>query len=186
MNRSHYTFAIIFLVLGIASSLFQSHLYFRLDNQLFIQKSFINWFLVTNIVGLAGSLFLLKYFHFKKYDFTFKTATVVTFAIVCQSIVLYTILAAGKLQAFYLPIAFLIIIAAIVLLESLIFSEAGKRPWLKTGGIFILIVGLVLRVCRDCGSADTGCQHKNYVAKNSEMGISRISVNLRVFYRKFC
>ena len=57
MNRSHYTFAIIFLALGIAASLFQSHLYLRLDNQIFIQKSFINWFLVTNIVGLAGSVF---------------------------------------------------------------------------------------------------------------------------------
>ena len=112
MNRSYYTFAIIFLVLGIASSSFQSHLYFRLVNQLLIQKSFINWFLATNIVGLAGSLFLLKYYHFKKYDFTFKAATVVTFAIVCQSIVLYVILTAGKLQAFYLPIAFLVVIAA--------------------------------------------------------------------------
>ena len=102
MNRSHYTFAIIFLALGFAASLFQSHLYFQLDNQIFIQKSFINWFLVTNIVGLSGSVFLLKYFHFKKYGFAFKTGFVATVAIVCHSIVLYAILAAGKLQAFYL------------------------------------------------------------------------------------
>ena len=76
MNRSHYIFAIIFLTLGIGASLFQGHLYFQVDNQLFIQNAFINWFLVTNVVGLAGSVFLLKYFHFKKYGFAFKTGTV--------------------------------------------------------------------------------------------------------------
>ena len=106
MNRSHYNFTIIFLALGFAASLFQSLLYLRLDNQIFIQKSFINWFWVTNIVGLAGSVFLLKYFHFKKYGFAFKIGIVATVAIVCQFIVLYTILVAGKLQAFYLPIAY--------------------------------------------------------------------------------
>jgi hypothetical protein len=143
MNKSHYTFAIIFLVLGIASSLFQSNLYLRVDNQIFIQKSFMNWFLVTNIVGLAGSLLMLKYYHFKKYDFTFKTAAVVTSLIVCQSIALYVILAAGKLQVVYLPIAFLVVIAAIVFSISLIFSEAGKRVWQKTGGIFFLIISVV-------------------------------------------
>ena len=143
MNRSHYTFTIIFLALGIAASLFQSSLYIRLDNQIFIQKSFINWFLVTSIVGLVGSLFLLKYYHFKKYDFTFKVAIVVTFAMVCQSIVLYVILAAGKLQAVYLPIAFLVLLAGIGFSISLIFSEAGKRIWQKTGGIFFLIVSVI-------------------------------------------
>ena len=103
----------------------------------------MNWFLVTNIVGLAGSLLMLKYYHFKKYDFTFKTAAVVTFLIVCQSIVLYVILAAGKLQAVYLPIAFLVVIADIVFSIGLIFSEAGKRVWQKTGGIFFLIISVV-------------------------------------------
>ena len=136
MNRSHYTLAIIFLALGVVSSSFQSSLYLRLVNQLLIQQSFSNWFLVTNIVGMVGSLFLLKYYHFKKYEFTFKTATVVVIGTVCQSIVLYVILAAGKLQSFYLPIAFLVVIAAIVYSISLIFSEAGKRVWQKRGAFF--------------------------------------------------
>ena len=144
MNRSLYILAIIFFALGAASSLFQSHLYLRLDNQIFIQQSFINWFLVTNIVALVGSLFLLKYYHFKKYGFTFKTATVATIAAICQSIVLYVILVARKLQTFYLPIAFLVVIAAIVYSISLIFSEAGKRVWQKRGGIFFLIVAIIL------------------------------------------
>ena len=144
MNRSQYNFTIIFLALGFAASLFQSSLYLRLDNQIFIQKSFINWFLVTNIVGLAGSVFFLKYFHFKKYGFAFKIGIVATVAIVCQFIVLYAILAAGKLQAFYLPIAYLTILAALAFAVSLIFSEAGKKPWLKAAGISILIFGIVL------------------------------------------
>ena len=78
MNRGHYTFAIILTALGVVASLFQGHLYLRLDNQFFIQKSFINWFLVTNMVGFAGTFFLLKYFHFKKYGFAFKTGMVAT------------------------------------------------------------------------------------------------------------
>ena len=158
MNRSHYNFAIIFLVLGFAASLFQSRLYLRLDNQIFIQKSFINWFLVTNIVGLAGSVFLLKYFHFKKYGFAFKIGIVATVAIVCQFIVLYAILAAGKLQAFYLPIAYLTILAAMAFAVSLIFSEAGKKPWLKAAGISILIFGIVLV---SAGTADLLAQDVN-------------------------
>ena len=158
MNRSHYTLAIIFLALGLASSLFQGRLYFQVDNQIFIQKAFINWFLVTNIVGLAGSVFLLKYFHFKKYGFAFKTGTVATVATVCQLIVLYTILVAGKLQAFYLPIAYLTIIASMVSGASLIFSEAGKKTWLKAGGISMLIIGLVLV---SAGTADLLTQDVN-------------------------
>ena len=144
MNRSHYIFAILFLGLGLVGSLFQSWLYWQLDSQLLTRESFSNWFLLTSIIGLIGSLFLLKYYRFKKYGFTFKAAAVVTVTTVCQFIVLYSILVARKLQAFYLPVAYLVIISAMVYGVSLIFSEAGKRPWQKIAGIFILILGAVL------------------------------------------
>jgi len=158
MNRGRYIFAIFFLTLGLASSVFQSHLYLQLYSQLLIQKSFNNWFLVTCIVGLVGSLFLLKYFHFKKYGYAFMLGMVATVATVCQFIVLYAILVARTLEAFYLPIVYLTIIATMVLGASLIFSEAGKKPWLKVAGIFILIFGVVLV---SAGTADLLAQDLN-------------------------
>ena len=144
MDKSHYSFGIFFLVLILACGIFQSILHLQLDNQMFIQQSFTNWFLVSNIIGLVGSFFILKYYHYKKFDFTFKTGIVVTFLSVCQFIVLYTILVSRKLQDFYLPIAFLVLAAGIVYSISLIFSEAGKRPWLKASGVSLLIISLVI------------------------------------------
>lgn len=144
MDKSHYSFGIFFLVLIIACGIFQSILHLKLDNQLFIQESFSNWFLVTNIIGLVGSFFILKYYHYKKFDFTFKIAAVVMFLTVCQFIVFYTILVSRKLQGFYLPIAFLVLAAGIVYAMSLIFSHAGKRPWLKASGISLLVISLVI------------------------------------------
>jgi len=144
MNRSLYSFGIFFLGLLLACGTFQSILYLRLDNQIFTQESFSNWFLVTNIIGLAGSLFLLKYYHSRKYGFAFKSGIVVTVITFCQFIVLYIILVARELQSIYLPIVFLVLAADIVYAISLIFSNAGKRPWLKAAGVFTLIISVVI------------------------------------------
>ncbi|HKZ36739.1 MAG TPA: hypothetical protein VJ184_03745 [Chryseolinea sp.] len=144
MNKTFYGYGIFFLVLTLACGIFQSILYLRLDNQIFIQQSFANWFLVTNIIGLTGSLLMLKYYHYRKYRFTFITAVLVTALTFCQFFVLYVIIVARELQNFYIPIAFLVLAAGIAYAISLIFSDAGKRPWLKAAGIFILIISLVL------------------------------------------
>src|SRR5688572_28043770 len=144
MNKSHYNFGIAFLGLTLIAGIFQSILYLRLDNQIFIQQSFANWLLVTNLIGLVGSLFMLKYYRFRKYDFTFKSGVIVTALTVCQFTSLYLILVTGKFQDLYLPIAYLVVVGAIVYAISLIFSSAGNRPWLKTAGIFILLIGFIL------------------------------------------
>jgi predicted esterase len=145
MNKSHYNFGIAFLGLTLIAGIFQSILYLRLDNQIFIQQSFANWLLVTNLIGLVGSLFMLKYYRFRKYDFTFKTGVIVTALTFCLFMLLYLILlVVGKFQSLYLPIAYLVVVASIVYAISLIFSKAGKRPWLKTTGFFMLLVALIL------------------------------------------
>jgi predicted esterase len=144
MNKTFYAYGIFFLGLTLACGIFQSILYLRLDNQIFIQQSFANWFLVTNIIGLAGSLLMLKYYHSRKYRFTFITAALVTTLTFCQFIVLYVIIVARELQNFYIPIAFLVLAAGIAYSTSLIFSDAGKRFWLKTAGVLILIISIIL------------------------------------------
>ena len=143
MNKTFYTYGIFFLVLTLACGIFQSILYLRLDSQIFIQKSFANWFLVTGVIGLVGSLLMLKYYHSRNYRFTFITAAVVTALTFCQFIVFYAIIVARRLQNFYVPIVFLVLAAGIVYAISLTFSGAGERSWLKTSGVFILIISVV-------------------------------------------
>jgi hypothetical protein len=144
MNKSHYEFGIFFLGLALVCSIFHSILYLRLDNQMFAQQSFVNWFLVFNVIWLIGSLIQLRYYRYKKYGLAFNTAVFVVASTVCQLIILYAILRARLLQNMYVPITFLVILTGLANGIVLIFSIAANRPWLKAAGVFISVVCTVL------------------------------------------
>jgi len=38
---------------------------------MYFLQPYANWFLVVNIISLIGTVFLLKYFYYKKYRFLF-------------------------------------------------------------------------------------------------------------------
>jgi len=144
MNRSFYSLGIFFSGLSIASGLLQSILYILLGAQLFYLDSFLPWFVILAIINLVWSLIILKYYHYKKYWFTFLAITFVTIATLYQHTVFYIILVSGKLKSYYIPALLLVLSIGILYAISLIFSRAGKRPWLKTAGIFTFILALVL------------------------------------------
>lgn len=136
MKKNLYFFGIFFLGLLVASALFQSLIYFQLGSQVPTLQSFLGWIVLIVIINLVVLFVLLKYYHYKKYWFTFSTGIIFTIAGLCYFIILYIILAIGELGD-YFTIAFLITLGTGLLYYiSLLFSRAGKRPWLKTTGIF--------------------------------------------------
>ena len=144
MKKYIYFFGIFFLGLLIASTLFQSLIYFQLGSQVPTLQSFLGWYVLLVIINLVVLFVLLKYYHYKKYWFTFSTSIIVTIASLCYFIIVYSILAIGELRD-YFTIAFLITSGTSLLYYiSLLFSRAGKRPWLKTTGIFGFILMLIL------------------------------------------
>lgn len=145
MNRSFYSFAIFFTVLYIIVAFLQSIFYFQLGRQIYWLESFPAWYLFVNILSLAGSLIFLKYFHNKKYALAFWATIISGVAAIFQFIIVYSsLMRAGQMLNYYIPAHLGVVGTGIFYGVSLIFSDTGKRPWLKATGVFTLIIGLVL------------------------------------------
>ena len=144
MNRNLYFLGNLFLGLTVAAGLLQSIINLQIGGQIYFLDSFTGWFIGVNIISLAGSLILLKYYHYKKYWFVFSTLTIAAVASFCLFIIMYRILEARQLAGYYTPIFLLSLGTGAVYAISLIFSKAGKRTWLKTAGVFTFVINLIL------------------------------------------
>jgi hypothetical protein len=134
MTKSFYSFAIFFLGLSVVTGLFQSIIYFLLGAQIYFLPPMAHWFLVTSIIALVGTLCLLKYYHYKQFQFTFWVLTISTAASLYHFILFYNLLKTRELSGEYIVATLIVIGMGIIYALSLIFSEAGKRPWLKAAG----------------------------------------------------
>jgi len=101
---------------------------------------------------------LLKYLHHKQYLFAFRAGILATLLVFFQSILAYIILifVARELQVYSMIIVVVFLITAIVFALALIFSGAGEKPWLKTAGIFMLILYVVFGVALAWGTIPPG------------------------------
>ncbi|MCK5700377.1 MAG: peptidase [Cyclobacteriaceae bacterium] len=123
---------------------FQSLAQFKLGLRNFIQQSYITWFVLFGIVNLILIIILLKYFHNKKYRFTFTTGFIAGIAFICHiALVSYAIMT-GELHRYSDVTYFAYLGTSMLYALSLVFSDAGKRPWLKTAGAFGFIIDLGL------------------------------------------
>jgi predicted esterase len=142
MNRNIYKSASIFLTLIVITGVFDHviQLWMGMD---FVEErgwatrnSVKNWYIVEHIVSLAGAVFLIIYFHHKKYWISFWTAIIKALATVSLALVVCLLLLRyQELQSLYRPLMFGYLGAYLLFSLSLIFSEAGKLPWLKWAGI---------------------------------------------------
>ncbi|WP_373493012.1 prolyl oligopeptidase family serine peptidase [Aquiflexum sp.] len=144
MNRDFYFFGIFFLGLFVIAALFTSIVFFQINFHLHNLHSFGNWLLVLIGTALIGSIFMLKYFQHKAYKFAFVTGLMVVIFGLLQNVFFYFLLQAmlKQLQDYYIPIYILSLGAGLLFGISLVFSKAGKNPWLRAMGILILIVGV--------------------------------------------
>lgn len=145
MNRDFYFFGILFLGLYVIAALFNSIVFFQIDYHLHNLPSFGNWLLVLLGTGLIGFIFMLKYFRQKAYKFAFVTGLMVVIFGLTQNIFFYFLLQSmlKEFQDYYNPIYILSLGAGLLFGISLVFSKAGKNPWLRGMGIFILIIGVL-------------------------------------------
>ncbi|MCA6370669.1 MAG: prolyl oligopeptidase family serine peptidase [Cytophagales bacterium] len=142
MNRNLYFIENFFLGLTIASGLFQSIVYLQLGSQLLFMKSFMLWFLVSNVVSLSASIMILKYYRDKKYQFAFSTGTIAVITLFSHFTITSIVLLTRQLESLYIFSLFISQITGIVYAIALIFSNTGKRVWLKAAGVAVFIMGV--------------------------------------------
>jgi hypothetical protein len=112
--------------------------------QLYYLDSFLKWYLVENIIFLASTLILLKYFHYRKYWFCFCAAIIVSIASASYAVFVYSTITGKMLATNFIPALIFSLSAGLLFGISLLTSNARNRPWLKTSGIFIIAIELVV------------------------------------------
>ena len=142
INRSFYLLAIFFCALLAVITFSEALVRFQLGAQMFTLQSYPQWFLVVSFVSLVVSLLLLKYFHHKKFGVAFYAGLIDVLSTTWFLFILYNVLTGGGLRDYYMPSLIATFITSIPLAISLIFSAAGRRPWLKTAGVFLLLLKL--------------------------------------------
>ncbi len=143
MNRNLYFSGIFLAALSCIITFFQSYIYFKLGRQLYTQESFLIWYLILSLISLAGTLILLKYLHYKKFTFAFRTGSVSLIAAVLHFAVAYSLRMIGmELLNLYVPIVLLFSATSIAYSAGLTFSSTRKRLWLRTAGIFGLVLSI--------------------------------------------
>lgn len=144
LNRNFYYLGIFFIGLSILKGIFQHYVVFQLQDQVYKLQGLADWALLVTIIGLIASFMMLKYYYYKKYWFAFWTGLLSTIALLLHFSIFYHYLLTRLPNDFYLPSFLIYLFTGIAYGISLIFSRAGKRFWLKTAGIFLLMIGVIL------------------------------------------
>ncbi|MEO7767628.1 MAG: hypothetical protein ABIS01_09385, partial [Ferruginibacter sp.] len=142
MNKNLYILLIIFLGLTTALGIWNFIITIQIGTEIYKADSFIAWFLLLNITGIIGPIFLLKYYLHHNYRVAFFTGTIAVIANVVF-VTVWCIASTLKLGAYYKIAVLLDVCASIVYALSLIFSNTRKRFWLKLAGICGLVIVLV-------------------------------------------
>ena len=140
MRRDSYLFANFFLGITAICSLFQTVIFFRRGEEMGELPSFLNWIVVTGVIQIAASIFVLKYYRYKKYQFVFVTGIIITIAGFWYVIMLYMI---RLLETVFYPSLLFANAVGVLYGIGLMFSKAGERIWLKVAGIVTILNSLV-------------------------------------------
>jgi len=140
MKRESYLFANFFLGITAICSLFQTVIFFRLGAGMGELPSFLNWIMVTGVVQIAASIFVLKYYHYKKYQLVFVTGIIIAVAGFWYAIMLYMM---RLLETVFYPSIIAANVVGVLYGICLIFSKAGERKWLRVAGIVTIVNSLV-------------------------------------------
>lgn len=143
VNRSFYSYAIFFTALLIGISLFQSIMSFVLREKIYALQSFRGWFILVAFLSFIWSLLLLKYYGYRQYKFTFWALIVSMAASAFHSVSFYNLVSTREIMSYHFIAVLLEMVTGMVYAISLIFSRAGRRPWLKAAGIFLLLLSLL-------------------------------------------
>ncbi|HEX8024505.1 hypothetical protein [Mucilaginibacter sp.] len=142
MNTKLYTFGIFFLSLAIACGLFQGFLSFEIGKGIYTLDSIVIWIIGASIISIVGPVFLLKYFHYRKYWYAFYAAIIALITNLAYIVVLCCILTLKQGISYYKPVSIVFLCGQIIYGISLLFSDNGKSFWLKIAGAYILAIAI--------------------------------------------
>lgn len=143
VNRSFYYLTIFFCGLLTTTTLFESVLRFELHQHLFTMDSYLLWFLFQCVVTFITSLFLLRYFIYKQYRYTFYAGCIDLLVVSVFSFVAYNVFNGG-MRNYYLPVLVLTLLTGIPYGIGMIAPPTGKRLWLRVAGVAYLSIKLCL------------------------------------------
>lgn len=140
MNKGLYTLLNFFLGLTAAVSLLQGIVRLVAGPPVFLQASFMNWFLMATLVSLAGAVLLIRYYHYRQFRFAFIAAIISTLAAVGYAVLIYLMIVTQQAINYNLPVYLFSVGAGIVYAVSLLFTDTRKGSWLKIAGAFMLVI----------------------------------------------
>ena len=145
LNRNFYSFAIFLSGSFAIIASIEGIVYFLLGQQGYSLASFVYWYLFSHGVFLLGTAIFLRYSYLKKFYLAFWTILIVGIASLIQfSIGFSAFMGMRELIGYYMSAHKIVLGANIIFGLALIFSDSGKRYWLKWMGIYSFLVGIVL------------------------------------------
>lgn len=144
MTRSFSSFAIFFTVAYVAIALFYTSVFFRLGAAMYNLPSVKTWTLCGYLINLTWSVIILKYHHDKNYRVAFRTLTVSIAVSLIHFCLFYDLLATREVSISYIIATLLVPVTGIVYASSLIFSSACERQWLRTAGVLLALLGILM------------------------------------------
>ncbi|MGC1242546.1 MAG: hypothetical protein WA874_13230 [Chryseosolibacter sp.] len=146
MNRDFYFHAKLFLGLGVAVGLITSILYLSVGLKLYGMDSFLGWYIVANLITIAGAIFLLKYYQLKEYWLAFSTGILGVISHIFIAVILVVVLVSRQMESYYLPATIFGLGTGILYGLTLIISKAGRSPLLKAAGVVICALSVIYGV----------------------------------------
>jgi hypothetical protein len=143
MHKQFYNFACFLLGLLAFCALLNSLL--LIWHPLIVQSGeYMTWFIVTSLVSIATTGFMLRYYYYKRFMLVFAAAAISVLAHLCFFLVVVIIWLNRNVELipYYRPLQIIFMGSTILYAISLSFSAAGKRFWLKFAGLYGLLIGL--------------------------------------------
>ncbi len=141
LQRRFYLPAIFILGLHTAASAFYYYVFSRAGGQTYVLPSFPSWMVLFVLLQLAAAGVMLWYYHYRRYQLTFAAELLVILASLCQYFILYQLVIVKSSNRFYIPAAFVVLGANTLYGISILFTRAGKRPFLRAAGGLTAVLG---------------------------------------------
>lgn len=142
MTKRFYNLINLLLTIVIFAGLIQTALRFVLGPNLFTQGSFITFFLIELSVSLFMTAFVMRYYWLKKYKSAFYAAGLLVITSVTHAAIIYSTLANLQQHPLYLTTLQIQVAVSLIYGLCLIFSNVGKRFWLRIAGIYLIILNV--------------------------------------------
>lgn len=140
MTRDFYFFGRAFLGLATFCSLLQSIIFFFVGNGLHSLQIFPVWYLVASLVHIGSTVFVLKYFLYKKYLAAFAAGILVAVSVFFQAFVVFSI---SLLRDYYFPAGYLLVGSGVIYGLTLVLSDSRERRWHNVAGFVLLLTSIM-------------------------------------------